>query len=363
MEDDHASEHSLLRSTTNDSHAALPPVPRTTTLAAATTTTTVAVTTAAGEEENTRALARDILAARTHGIRTIDIRLNDSGRHRHLIIPARIVEATGRFPGPKHPALGRGLVGHDLRGPPLAVEVLVRVEGRVPVARPLHVRGDGEGPFAHEHGPVARAVVVAGELQVRVLGFGHAGVFDVLVVVVRGQVQVREVLFRVARAPFLVHHHDGELGRGGHVEGAFGGADLGPCGRVVRLAHAVGVGDGVGVLRRVGCAFGFVDQLQHADGRVCRVGVHLIRDPLQPLVGAIVVVVIVEAWAGVQLAGESVRGLSARGAVQDNDNVEAGVFGPADDLVEILLAPLREMFARVDNAFEEPVPGWNAHCI
>ena len=77
---------------------------------------------------------------------------------------------------------------------------------------PLQVVGDAEAEFADDEGPVPAAVVVAGFLKVGGGGFASASVvdavvvrvFEVTMVVVGGVVEIREVLFGVAGAPFLV---------------------------------------------------------------------------------------------------------------------------------------------------------------
>lgn len=84
---------------------------------------------------------------------------------------------------------------------------------------PLEVVRDAEAELADDGGAVAAAVVVAGECEVG--GWGVAGgggvdavvvgPFDVAVVVVGGEVVVREVLVGIAGAPFRVLRFDGSV--------------------------------------------------------------------------------------------------------------------------------------------------------
>ena len=74
---------------------------------------------------------------------------------------------------------------------------------------PFEVIRDAETEFADDGGPVAAAVVVAGEMEVGGRGAGVVdavvvGPFEVAVVVVGGEVIVAEVLVGVAGAPFRV---------------------------------------------------------------------------------------------------------------------------------------------------------------
>ena len=74
---------------------------------------------------------------------------------------------------------------------------------------PLELIRDAEAELADDGGPVAAAVVVAGEVEVggrgaRVVDAVVVGPFEVAVVVVGGEGVVGEVLVRVAGAPFRV---------------------------------------------------------------------------------------------------------------------------------------------------------------
>ena len=81
---------------------------------------------------------------------------------------------------------------------------------------PFEVVGDAEAELADDGGPVAAAVVVAGEFEVGGWGLAGAGVVDavvvgpleVAVVVVGGEKVVGEVLMWVAGAPFGVLRFD-----------------------------------------------------------------------------------------------------------------------------------------------------------
>ena len=48
------------------------------------------------------AAARDFLAARAHGIRAVNVRGDQSRGYGHLVIPARVFQRAGRFPGPEY---------------------------------------------------------------------------------------------------------------------------------------------------------------------------------------------------------------------------------------------------------------------
>ena len=77
---------------------------------------------------------------------------------------------------------------------------------------PFEVVRNTKTEFADDKGPVAAAIIVAGFLQVGGRGIAGSrrvdavvvGVFEVAVVVVGGIGEVREVLIRVAGAPFSV---------------------------------------------------------------------------------------------------------------------------------------------------------------
>ena len=77
---------------------------------------------------------------------------------------------------------------------------------------PFEIIRDAKAELADDGGPIAAAVVVAGEMEVSGRGAAGAGIidavvvgpFEVAVVVVGGEVVVFEVLVGVAGAPFRV---------------------------------------------------------------------------------------------------------------------------------------------------------------
>ena len=116
-----------------------------------------------------------------------------------------------RLPTPKEPTILL-LVRLDLRREPLPIprDVTIR-RGEVGIV-PFEIVRDAEAEFADDGGDVAAAVVVTGEFEVGGGGVAGAGIvdavvvgiLDVAVVVVGGEIVVREVLMWVARAPFRV---------------------------------------------------------------------------------------------------------------------------------------------------------------
>ena len=180
---------------------------------------------------------------------------------------------------------------------------------------PLELIRDAEAELADEGGPVAAAVVVAGEVEV---GGGRAGVvdavvggpFEVAVVVVGGEVVVGEVLVGVAGAPFRVlrfshvsvhtqrsckegwsdHHLNVQAVIGADVEGSFSSSNARPCGGIVRSPH--------GIRLAVAALYGLVDYFQHADIPVVVVRMDDVRHPLEEFVSAFVLVIHVETRRG-----------------------------------------------------------------
>jgi hypothetical protein len=172
----------------------------------------------------------------TQCVRVVGILRDNPRSHSFLVVPPRVVQAARRLPRPEDPALDL-LVRHDLRGPPLLVPVNVGV--RIPVARPLDVICDAEGPFAHDHGRIATPVVIARVREVGRFGFCHAGVLDVIVVIVGGESEIGEILFWVARVPFLVHHLDVELVVPGYSQFGLLSPYARPCRWVVGLQQGI----------------------------------------------------------------------------------------------------------------------------
>ena len=117
------------------------------------------------------------------------------------------------FPAPKEPTILL-LIRTDLCREPLAIpcDVVTR-RGEIGIV-PFEFIGDAEAEFADDGGPVAAAVVVAGEFEVgggRLAGAGVVdaivvGPFEVTVIVVGGEEVVSEILVGVARAPFRILH-------------------------------------------------------------------------------------------------------------------------------------------------------------
>lgn len=116
-----------------------------------------------------------------------------------------------RLPTPEEPPILL-FIRNDLRREPLPIprDVVVRW-GETGIV-PFEVVGDAEAELADDGGPVAAAVVVAGEFEVGGRGLAGAGVvdavvvgpFQVAVVIVGGEEVVGEVLMWVAGAPFGV---------------------------------------------------------------------------------------------------------------------------------------------------------------
>lgn len=137
-----------------------------------------------------------------------------------IIPPANVI----RLPTPKNPPI-LSLIRLDLRGEPLSIPRDVAVRwGEVGVI-PLEVVRDAQAELADDGGPVAAAVVVAGEFEVGGGGVAGAGVvdavvvgpFDVAVVVVGGEVVVGEILVWIAGAPFGVLRFDGSVDGSGRL--------------------------------------------------------------------------------------------------------------------------------------------------
>ena len=121
-----------------------------------------------------------------------------------IILPPNFI----RLPAPKEPAILL-LIRLDLRRepPPIPLDMIVR-RREIGIV-PFEVIRDAEAELADDGGPIAAAVVVAGEMKVGGRGAGVVdavivGPFDVAVIVVGGEVVVGEVLVRVAGAPFRV---------------------------------------------------------------------------------------------------------------------------------------------------------------
>jgi hypothetical protein len=153
-------------------------------------------------------------------IHRIQIRRDHPGRNRIRIPPPVIPQL--RLPRPENPP-HLPLIRHGLRREPLPVEALLGA--RVPAGSPLHVVGDAERKLADDGRPVAAAVVAAGRRYVGSLRGGDPAPLEVAVVVVGGEVVVREVLCGVAGAPEAVHHLDVKVIVAGDAEGGFSGAD------------------------------------------------------------------------------------------------------------------------------------------
>ena len=190
--------------------------------------------------------------------------------------------------------------------------------GEVGTVVPFEIVCDAEAEFADDGGRVAAAVVVAGEIEVGGGGIAGAGivdavvvgVFDVAVVVVGGEIVVREVLMWVAGAPFRVlrfryisqryrlkrryvgHHHHLNVQAivGADVESSFFSPNARPRCRVISLPHRIGLA--VATLDRL------VDYLQHSHIPVIVVGMDDICHPLEKLVSAFVLVIDVETSRG-----------------------------------------------------------------
>ncbi len=86
------------------------------------------------------------------------------------------------------------------------------------------------------------------------------------------------------------HHLNVQAVVGADVEGGFCGSDARPCGGVVCLSHGVGLA--------VDALQGLVDDLEHADVPVVAVCVDDVCHPFQKLVGAVILIVNVEAGRG-----------------------------------------------------------------
>lgn len=116
-----------------------------------------------------------------------------------------------RLPTPEEPPILL-FIRNDLRREPLPIPRDVVVRWGETGIIPFEVVGDAEAELADDGGPVAAAVVVAGEFEVGGWGLAGAGVvdavvvgpFQVAVVIVGGEKVVGEVLMRVAGAPFGV---------------------------------------------------------------------------------------------------------------------------------------------------------------
>ena len=87
-----------------------------------------------------------------------------------------------------------------------------------------------QAPLADDGGPVAAAVVGAGRAEIPRLRVLHAiGPFEIAMVVVGHEVQVRERLVGITRAPFLVHNLDMEEVVGGNAKIGLRGANAVVC--------------------------------------------------------------------------------------------------------------------------------------
>ena len=122
-----------------------------------------------------------------------------------MIVPPRIPQI--RLPAPKHPPILLLIDSHLCIKPLLKPRDISAVDQELWI---VLVRHD-ETPLAHHDGPVAAAVVGAAVGQVVGLCGIDAAEADVVVVVVGGEVVVRQILRRVARAPEGVHHEDVEV--------------------------------------------------------------------------------------------------------------------------------------------------------
>lgn len=162
-------------------------------------------------------------------------------------------------------------------------------------------------------------------------------ILDVVVVIVKCEIIISEVLSWVAGSPFFVHHLDVNKIVRGDFKVIFDGADT-------RESCGVVLGD-----HSRSCALilaGLVDDLDRSN--ICEVGVGVddFGNPFEPLVGSLVLVAHIEPSRRSKLPSERLFSLlCTRGAVQVEDDVESRIFCPTADTLEIGKTTLGEVFA------------------
>lgn len=174
---------------------------------------------------------------------------------------------------------------------------------------------------------------------------GNIGPFDIVMIIVEGEVLVGKIGVGVTRAPLVVHHLDVDKVGPRSAEFRLHGPDTGKSGVVIGLDEG-----------RRRWSLGFVDELDGTGAPEVGVGVDDVGDPFEELVGTLVIVVAIESGRWCELASERLLGvLSARCTVEIDNDIETGSFGPSADTLEVLETTSGEVLAAVDEGLHNPV--------
>ena len=207
---------------------------------------------------------------------------NNSSLHSLGIAPAVISQL--RLPSPEDPSFLL-LIRHNLRRPPLSIEVAVSAIRDLEGGTPLHAVGRANAPFADNEGSVTIAghAVAAGCGEVSNLGCCDRCVpLQVAMIVISSEVLVGEAGFWVASTPVRIHELDVKVIVCTDAEGGFGFADL-------RIGGGVIFGNETGLP-----GDGLVENFDHADVAIVVVCVDAVSHELEELVGAGVLIGLVK---------------------------------------------------------------------